>query len=293
MDEKAVGKVRYFNRTVTQRLGVLHDEFLGRCRPLGASRVMWEIGEGPTDVRSLRTRLDLDSGYLSRLLRSLEADQLVQVEPDPGDRRVRRVTLTEAGRAEHDLVDTRSDELAWSLLAPLSQKQRTRLVEAMAEVERLLTAGLVEVAVEDPRTDAARHCIESYFRELDERFENGFDPELTTSADADDLTDPNGLLLIARLHDEPIGCGALRLEPDPMPEIKRMWVDPAARGLGVGRRILHELEEQTRQRGHDRVRLDSNKALTEAHQLYHSAGYRDIERFNDNPYAHVWFEKVL
>jgi DNA-binding MarR family transcriptional regulator/predicted GNAT family N-acyltransferase len=293
MDEAAVGKVRSFNRTVTQRLGVLHDEYLGRGRPLGASRVMWEIGEGPTDVRSLRSRLDLDSGYLSRLLRSLEAHDLVATEPDPGDRRVRRARLTEAGRAEHDLVDTRSDELARSLLAPLSDAQRTRLVDAMAEVERLLTAGLVEVAIEDPRTDAARHCIDAYFRELDERFENGFDPDLTTSADADELTDPNGLLLIARLYDQPIGCGALKLRPDPVPEIKRMWVDTAARGLGVGRRLLHELERHTRERGHDRVRLDSNKALTEAHNLYRSAGYQPIERFNDNPYAHAWFEKVL
>src|SRR5918997_542125 len=105
MDTTAVGKVRSFNRTVTQRLGALHDEYLGRGRPLGASRVLWEIGEGSTDLRSLRSRLDLDSGYLSRLIRSLEADRLITVEPDPNDRRVRAVRLTEAGRTERELVD--------------------------------------------------------------------------------------------------------------------------------------------------------------------------------------------
>jgi GNAT superfamily N-acetyltransferase len=163
----------------------------------------------------------------------------------------------------------------------------------MADVERLLTAGLVDVAVEDPRTPDARFCIASYFHELDQRFENGFDPDQTTSAEADELTEPHGLLLIARLRQEPIGCGALKLEPAGSAEIKRMWVAPAARRLGVGRRILGELERQAREHGAQRVRLDSNRALTEAHRLYRSSGYRDTERFNDNPYAHVWFERLI
>ena len=300
MDQAAVASVRAFNRTVTQRLGVLHDEYLGHGRPLGASRVLWEIADGGTDLRALRTALDLDSGYLTRLIGSLQADGLITVEPGSEDRRVRVARLTTKGHAERDLLDSSSDELAWSLLDPLSEAQRTRLVEAMADVERLLTAGLVDVAVEDPRTPDARFCIASYFRELDERFENGFDPDQTTSAEAEELTEPNGLLLIARLRQEPIGCGALKLEPGDAPgaragsaEIKRMWVAPSARRLGVGRRILGELERQARDHGAQRVRLDSNKALTEAHRLYRSAGYEDTERFNDNPYAHVWFEKLI
>ena len=293
MDQAAVRSVRSFNRTVTQRLGVLQDEYLGRGRALGASRVLWEVGEDGTDLRALRAALDLDSGYLSRLIRSLEADGLVEVEPDPADKRVHTVRLTKAGREERRLVDTRSDEVAWSLLAPLSEPQRAQLVESMFAVERLLTAGLVDVAVEDPTSDAARSCIESYFRELDERFEHGFDPSQTTSADADELVEPAGLFIVARLREEPIGCGALKFEPAEPPEIKRMWVAPAARRLGVGRRVLYELEEHARRYGHERVRMDSNKALREAHRLYRSSGYRDIERFNDNPYAHVWFEKLI
>jgi DNA-binding MarR family transcriptional regulator/GNAT superfamily N-acetyltransferase len=293
MDTAAVRSVRSFNRAVTQRLGVLEDEYLGRGRPLGASRVMWEIGAGGADLRSLRAALDLDSGYLSRLIRSLEADGLVAVEPDPADKRVRVARLTAKGRRERDLLDTASDDLAWSLLRPLSDKQRSRLIDAMVDVERLLTAGLVEVAVEDPTSTAARFCIDSYFRELDERFENGFDPAQTTPADAAELTEPAGLLLIARLRGEPIGCGALKLEPAATAEIKRMWVAPSARGLGVGRRLVAELEQHARDRGVTRVHLDSNKALTEAHTLYRSSGYEPTARFNDNPYAHVWFEKLI
>src|SRR3954451_7965148 len=142
-------QVRSFNRTVTQRIGVLQDEYLARGRPLGASRVLWEVGEEAVDVRALRARLDLDSGYLSRLLRSLEREGLVVVEPGAGDRRVRTVRLTDAGRAERAVLDRERDALGESLLAPLGGTQRERLVAAMATVERLLTAGLVEVAVED------------------------------------------------------------------------------------------------------------------------------------------------
>jgi DNA-binding MarR family transcriptional regulator/N-acetylglutamate synthase-like GNAT family acetyltransferase len=255
--------------------------------------VLWEIGADGTDLRTLRARLDLDSGYLSRLVRSLEQDGLVAGQPGAGDKRVRTVRLTDAGRAERDLLDRRSDELASSLLVSLSDPQRRRLVEAMAVVERLLTAGLVSVDVEDPASTAARFCIESYFAELDTRFDAGFDPSQSISADAAELTEPAGLLLVARLRGEPIGCGALKLHGPEPAEIKRMWVAPSARGLGVGRRILSELEEHARRRGAGLVRLETNQTLREAGGLYRSAGYAEVEAFNDEPYAHHWFEKRL
>ncbi len=114
----------------------------------------------------------------------------------------------------------------------------------MATVERLLTAGLVEVTVEEPTSPAAAFCIQSYFTELDQRFDAGFDPSISISADAAELTEPNGLLLVARLRGEPIGCGALKFHGALPTEIKRMWVAREARGLGVGRRLLAELEQR-------------------------------------------------
>ena len=287
-----VASVRRFNRTVTQRVGALDEGYLARGRPLGASRLLWETGDEGCDVRVLRERLDLDSGYLSRLLRSLERDGLVTVAP-AADRRVRRVTLTARGRTERRALDDLSDDLARSLLAPLDPDRRARLVAAMGEVERLLTAGVVAVDVEDPTTDDAAACLRAYAAELDRRFDAGFDTDRSRPVDPSELREPAGLLLVARLHGEAVGCGALRRHGRGPAEIKRLWVAASVRGLGVGRRLLHELEDHARRGGAPSARLDTNRTLVEAIALYRSAGYVEVEAFNDEPYAHHWFEKRL
>jgi len=293
MSGAQVEVVRRFNRVVTERVGALNDDYLARQRPLGASRVLWEIGKGDCDVRALRSRLGLDSGYLSRLLRALEAEGLVTVAPSDIDRRTRVAHLTPHGDRERRLLDRRSDELAESLLVPLDDGQRERLVDAMVTVERLLTAGLVKLVVEDPASPAARFCIGQYFDELDRRFDDGFDPTISISADVDELTEPRGLLVVARLHDGVVGCGALKFHGTEPAEIKRMWVSGDARGLGLGRRLLQRLEQLAGEQGIDRVRLETNRSLTEAIGLYRSAGYREVDAFNDEPFAHHWFEKAL
>ncbi|MET8624054.1 helix-turn-helix domain-containing GNAT family N-acetyltransferase [Kitasatospora sp. NPDC004669] len=288
-----IRQVRRFNRTVTERVGVLHDHYLGQDRPIGEARLLWEIGEQGQDVRRLRERLGLDSGYVSRLLRSLEADGLVTVEPQPRDRRVRTVRLTDAGRAERAALDTRSDELAASLLEPLNTTQRARLVAAMAEVDRLLTAATVTLDAVDPDHPDARYCLRSYYAEIRERFDTGFDPARSLLPDAGELRSPRGLFLVARLHGEPIGCAGLKLPTDAPGEIKRMWVAPQARGLGLGRRFLAELEARAARHGRTVLRLDTNRALTAAIGLYHSYGFQEVAAFNGEPYAHHWFEKRI
>ena len=105
MTAEMVAQVRRFNRTVTARIGVLNDNFLASERSLGQNRLLWEIGAGGRDIRSLREGLSLDSGYLSRLLRTLEGDGLIVVEPSPGDGRVRAARLTAAGRREVETLD--------------------------------------------------------------------------------------------------------------------------------------------------------------------------------------------
>jgi DNA-binding MarR family transcriptional regulator/GNAT superfamily N-acetyltransferase len=277
---------------VTQRVGALEDRYLARDRPLGEARLLWEIGVEGIDVRALRARLGLDAGYLSRLLRSLEDDHLVSIDSNERDRRVRTVRLTSAGIAERDLLDRRSDDLARSFLEPLSESRRERLVVAMAEVERLLTAALVEIDVFDPADRDAQFCLHEYFSELDRRFESGFDPALYP-AEPDELRRPAGVFLVATLRAEPVGCGGVTLHHDGPAEIKRMWVAEQARGLGIARRILEELERRAKDAGSSVVRLDTNRALAEAIGLYRSAGYDEVEAFNDNPYAHHWFEKRL
>lgn len=293
MDAVSIQRVRSFNRTVTERVGALDDRFLGRNRPLGESRLLWEIGIEGAEIRALRGRLALDSGYVSRLLRSLQREGLVVVEASPADRRVRLVRLTEAGLAERAELDRRSDDLALSFLEPLSESQRARLVAAMVEVERLLSASMVRFAVEDPTTADARWCLEQYFAELNSRFDAGFDPSLSIPADAHELTPPAGLLMIARLRQQPVGCGALKFHSGAPADLKRIWVAPIARGLGIGRRLLQELEQRAKATGASTVRLDTNRALREAIALYRNAGYQEVEPFNDEPYAHHWFEKRL
>ncbi|MFZ0975933.1 MAG: MarR family winged helix-turn-helix transcriptional regulator, partial [Solirubrobacteraceae bacterium] len=138
-------EVRSFNRIVTQRIRALDDHYLGRDRPLGQDRVLWEIGTEGCEVRALRSRLDLDAGHLSRLLRALEVAGLVVTEPSAADARIRVARLTTAGLRERALLDERSDDLAESILAPLDPAQRNELVEAMRTVRRLLTTATIEI----------------------------------------------------------------------------------------------------------------------------------------------------
>lgn len=288
----AVDRIRSFNRTVTRQIGALDNHFLGRDRSLGASRLLFEIGLEGSEVRQLRSKLDLDSGYLSRLLRGLESQGLIRTDPASRDARVRRVMLTAGGRRELALLNRLSDAAAESLLEPLNSKQRAALATAMEAVERLMLASAVRLELVDPESPAAQYCLGRYFEELAARFDGGFDPGRSISADADELRPPHGVFVLAMLHGESLGCGALKCH-ERHGEIKRMWVDASSRGLGVGTRILGRLEELAREQKLPVLRLETNRALKEAQSLYKSSGYREVKPFNHEPYAHHWFEKTL
>jgi DNA-binding MarR family transcriptional regulator/GNAT superfamily N-acetyltransferase len=288
-----VEQVRRFNRTVTQRVGALDDHYLARDRSLGEARVLWEIGPDGCEVRALRARLGLDSGHASRILRALEADGMVTVVQGERDRRVRTARLTAAGRAEWAVIDRDSDELAESLLQPLAAAQRERLVAAMRDVERLLTAAMIEIVAVDPEHPDARQCLRAYFGELERRSGIPFDPLTGSTAEPHELRPPAGEIVVAYLRAEPVGCGALKHYEGAMSDIKRMWVADAARGLGLGRRLLEELEARAARAGSRTARLETNRALVEAIALYRSAGYREVPAFNDEPFAHHWFEKPI
>jgi DNA-binding MarR family transcriptional regulator len=293
MQVEQVAQVRRFHRLVTKRAGALEDHFLGRERPLGESRVLYEIGAGGADLRELRARLELDSGYLSRLVQSLAVKGLVALRPGEEDERVRRAELTAAGLAELEEMNRRSDEVAQAILAPLSARQRERLVEAMAEVQRLLRASGVRIERVEPTAPEARWCVSQYFAELDLRFEQGFDPGQSIPADDAEMVPPRGAFLVASVEGEPLGCGAVKTIEPGVGSLKRMWVAESARGLGLGRRILSALEAEAQALGLTTLRLETNRALTAAIQLYRSAGYLEVPPFNADPYADHWFEKRL
>ncbi|MFG1867657.1 bifunctional helix-turn-helix transcriptional regulator/GNAT family N-acetyltransferase [Micromonospora arborensis] len=296
MDSAFIAAVRRFNRTVTQRVGALDDEYMAQGRPLGQARLLWEIGLDGAEVAVLRARLGLDSGYLSRLLRTLENDGLITVGPADqagGDGRVRTAALTDTGRAQWAQLDRRSDELATSILEPLTEHRRERLVAAMAEVERLLIGSMVVIEPCPPSDPRARTCLRAYAREIARRFDDGFDPALSNPVHDEALVPPAGVLLLATLNTEPIGCGAVKLHRDAPAELKRVWVADTVRGLGIGRRLLGELERYAAEHGATAVRLDTNRNLTEAITMYRAAGYEEVEPYNTEYYAHHWFEKQL
>lgn len=294
MDPNNIDQVRRFNRLVTKRIGVLEDSYLSRGRPLGEARVLFEIGlSGETGLQALRQRLGLDSGYLSRLMRSLEGQGAIELSRDGADARARLARLTPKGEAEFAAYDRLSDQLASGLLEPLNPSQRTRLVAAMAEVERLLRASSVTVEPEPAAGADARWCLGEYYAELARRFDAGFDPSAGNNFDPAETTPPKGWFLIARLDGEPVGCGALKRLDAATGEIKRVWTSPAVRGMGVASRIMDRLEEIAAEAGFARVCLDTNRALTEAHTLYRKRGYGEIAAYNDNPYADHWFGKAI
>lgn len=151
----------------------------------------------------------------------------------------------------------------------------------------------VEFELVDPRGAEAIGAMTAYFEELDLRFGDGFDPADTLVADAPAMCPPTGAFVVARMDGVVVACGGVQRHDDRTAEIKRMWVHADLRGIGVGRRMLTELEETVRQLGYRRVVLDTNEALGEAIAMYRRAGYTAIDRYNDNPYAHHWFAKPL
>lgn len=283
--------LRQFNRTYTQRIGVLDESYLGTGRPLNASRVLFEIGGlGAVTIRDLRDRLGLDSGYVTRILTRLEDEGLVRIAPDPSDGRRRIVELTDAGRTTVAELEERSETRAAELVAPLTPRQQQRLAEALGTAELLVRAATVRLVEVDQDSAVARTALTHYYEELNLRFPQGFDP-------GESAVEPGALYIAALSDGQPVGFGGIRpLDPGdagPVAEVKRMWVDSRWRGAGLGSRILRHLETVAAGQGFVRVRLDTNGNLSEAIALYERAGYTQIDRYNDNPYAQFFFEKRL
>lgn len=294
MNRSDIDQVRRFNRAFTKRIGVLDESYLARGRPLGEARVLFEIGlAGGIGLQPLRERLGLDSGYLSRLIRSLETQGMVELVRDERDARARRARLTAKGQVEFEAYDRLSDVAAEGLLGSLREPDRKLVVEAMAQIEHLLRAASVTVALEPADSPDARFCLESYYAELARRFPSGFDPLAGNNFDPAEMTPPKGWFVLARLDGEPVGCGALKRLGGGVGEVKRVWTSPSARGLGVASRIMDRLEALAVEAGFTILRLDTNGTLKEAQAMYAKRGYRPILRYNDNPYAEHWFEKAV
>ncbi len=286
-----IARVRRFNRAVTSAVGALDTSFLGRGRPLGAARVLNAIGHGRSDVGEIRDYLGLDSGLMSRLLRSLEDDGLIETDAHKDDARRRVATLTRAGKREFAAYEAMSNTQAESFIARNSQREA--LLAAMDLIASALTRDRIALTEMDPQSNEARYCLGEYYAELGRRFKQGFDVSLSRDPDAKDMRRPRGSFLVAMSDTLPIGCVGLKGTDHGYAEIKRLWVAPSARGLGLGKRLMDAAEDAARALGIALLRLDTNSALPEAGQLYRTTGWREIPRFNDDPYPDLFFEKQI
>jgi len=167
------------------------------------------------------------------------------------------------------------------------------VTESLADDPRDPADGVATFDVAAPTSRDAAWCLGRYYAEIDDRFQEGFAVEHSLVPDAGEFTPPHGVFLVARLRGTPVGCGALKLRGTGPADVKRMWVDPAVRGLGVGRRLLAELEAQAANRGVRTVQLETNRVLEEAIALYRSSGYIEVEAFNEEHYGDHWFRKQL
>jgi DNA-binding MarR family transcriptional regulator/RimJ/RimL family protein N-acetyltransferase len=287
-----IARIRRFNRAVTRETGAMEESFLGRGRPLGAARVLWAIGAEGRDLTELRAELSLDSGLLSRLLRGLEAEGMVTVTTAEEDRRRRRASLTPAGLAERAEYDRLNDAMAEGMLAR-APRHRAALLAAMDLVAVTLNSDRIELRPADPDDPAARACLAAYFRLLSGKIE-GVSASVVPDPDPDAARyrPPQGIFLLAWCDRLPVGCVSLKtLEPG-VGEVKRLWVDPAARGLGLARRLMRAVEDHARMMGLHSLKLDTNAALTEAIALYHREGWAEIAPYTGFP-ATNWFGKRL
>lgn len=291
MDQHQINRFRKFSRAVAVEIGALEDSFLNRGRSLGSARVLTAIGYGHANVSDIRTVLDLDTGLLSRLLRGLEAEGLIETRPNPADLRGRICELTPQGQAEFDVYETLSNERAAGILA--KHKNVRHLLDAMDTITVALSRDDIVFHEVDYASDVATKCLHAYAVELSKRFKKDFDLKNAGDPDLSQMKHPHGTFVVAQLDDMPLGCVGIKGNGTAVAEVKRMWIAPSARGLGLARRLMTTAEEAARALAISTLRLDTNRLLFEAVSLYQNLGWTEIDRFNDDPYPDMFFEKQL
>lgn len=253
---------------------------------------MQAIGADGSHPARLMAETQLSRHDVTLLLIALEDAGMVGLDRSDSKEDVVEARLTTAG---HDrLIDEerRLDDIFEHTLSVLSSTQRRRLLYAMRQVVRILRAASIEIRIGDPHHPDFALCLNAYFAELAERY-GGFDPDITRPIAPEQMVAPAGLLVMAYLHDLPVGCGAVSFGPNGIGAIKRMWVSRDFRGLGIGSRILSELERLARDYGAEVLRLENRHELYEATEMYRQFGYREVDPFNDEFYADRWYEKTL
>ncbi len=292
--DRRVAKLRRFNRFYTQRIGVLEEGLLRSPFSLAEARVLYEIAFAERQTAAqLGKQLGVDRGYLSRILRGFEQRGLIRRTPSATDRRLSLLSLTGPGRASFAELDARSQAEIGVLLRTLPEDEQARLVAAASTIERVLGgraeggAGylLRRHRAGDMGWITSRHGalyaqeygwdmrFEALVAEIAAKFLNKFDPQ-------------RECCWIAERDEENVGSVMLVGETQSIAKLRLLLVEPDARGLGIGARLVQECLRFAREARYERVTLWTNSVLVAARRLYENAGFQMIEAQRHHSFGH-------
>jgi DNA-binding MarR family transcriptional regulator/GNAT superfamily N-acetyltransferase len=288
-----IAAVREFNRFYTARLGLLRRRHLDGEFSLTEARLLYEIGANPaTTASTLRETLELDAGYLSRLLAALSTRRLVRRTASTADGREKHLTLTATGEKAVARLNALSTKQLQEMLAEVNIRDRDALVASLSNVRRILSRDQgSEIRIERVKTvdDAVLAILEEYYEAVAvvQRDRPGSLQQM--------LDEPGSGMWLARRGDVVVGCVVLRRLKSiaHAGECKRLYVKPAARGNHLAARLLDALEDFARSEGMKWIYLDSYDDLKAAIALYERRGYQRCKRYNDNPQATLFMRKRI
>lgn len=292
-DHGRVPAVRRFNRFYTRVLGLLREGLLQTPFLLSEARLIFELGQrDEIELSELRDGLDLDAGYISRILGRLETQRLVERTRSDIDARRQVVRLTGDGRAAFRLLDERSSDEIRGLLSSLSEDQQRRLVRAMHEIEDVLgsSESLQAVVLHPPRSGDYGWIVERHGATYAAEF--GWDQSFEALvarivADFVDHHDPQReAAWIAELNGERVGCVFCMKKTDDVAQLRILLVEPTARGLGVGSRLVDECVRFARRAGYRRMMLWTNDVLQDARRIYERAGFQLVDEGSHHSFGH-------
>lgn len=291
--EPQIGAVREFNRFYTARLGLLRRRHLDGRFSLTESRILYEIGSNPKMTAStLCGTLELDAGYISRLLSSLTKRKLIRQAASGEDRREKLLTLTAVGEKAVARLDEQSTMQIRSILANVNAADREALVTSLTKARSILS-GQQKSPIQIVRLQAANDDALSILQEYYEAVHvvQRDKPETIQKI----IDTPRSGIWLAYLADEVVGCVVLRkLATIPQAsECKRLYVRPSARGNRIADKLLDAQEAFARSQGVEWIYLDSYNDLKTAIALYEKRGYQRCERYNDNPQATLFMQKHI
>jgi DNA-binding MarR family transcriptional regulator/GNAT superfamily N-acetyltransferase len=299
MSEDRVAAVRAFNRFYTARIGVLRDGLLRTPHSLTEARVLYELGQREvTEVADLRRELDIDAGFLSRLLGRLQSSGLVARERSDQDARRQRIRLTDEGQAAYAELDRRSADEIGAVLDALSEDDQKRLVASMDAVRDVLTQAppATGFVLRAPRPGdygwiVARHGA-LYAQQYG--WDEGFEALVARIvADHAEGHDPHReAAWIAEVDGEPAGCVLCVRREDDVAQLRLLLVEPRARGRGIGARLVEECLRFAQRAGYARITLWTNDVLHEARRLYERAGFELVESAPHHSFGHDLVEQT-